>query len=400
MRRTETSASSVYLDTIRGSAAMVVFLAHGRNIFFGNLRGQAAAPVSVNSAAVTPVAPVASSLAVPPALGIGHDAVMVFFVLSGYLVGSSVLRWMREGSWSWRRYLTQRLTRLWMVLIPALVIGYGLDAMGQHIFGNASLYGAPMGQAVISTPVAQNLSFVLALKNLAFVQTILGPMLGSNVALWSLSNEFWYYMLFPLTVILLRPASSRAARAVSLAILIALVWFIGAEKTLYFSIWMLGVAIGALPRMERRFSRPLIALSGLTFLAAGAYGRLHPFASQYAADLMLSLTACAVIYSCLQERQAIRPTVYSRTVQAAADMSYTLYLVHLPALVWISAALAGEWHAWPKDLPHLAAFGAILGAVLAYAFAVYYLFERNTNRVRAAVDGWRRREEKSQEAFA
>lgn len=49
----------------------------------------------------------------------GHEAVMVFFVLSGFFIGTSVLESFRERRWSWRAYLINRLTRLQLVLVPA-----------------------------------------------------------------------------------------------------------------------------------------------------------------------------------------------------------------------------------------------------------------------------------------
>ena len=53
---------------------------------------------------------------------LGHQAVIIFFALSGYLVGGSVINAIRRSEWSWVRYLTQRLVRLWLVLLPALQV--------------------------------------------------------------------------------------------------------------------------------------------------------------------------------------------------------------------------------------------------------------------------------------
>src|SRR5580658_953629 len=95
-------AYSVHLDAIRGLAALVVFSSHARNIFFGNIQSSPVIQGGVVSAigAYQDQGPAA-----PAALGIGHHAVIVFFVLSGYLVGTSVIRGLQDGRWSWRRYL-------------------------------------------------------------------------------------------------------------------------------------------------------------------------------------------------------------------------------------------------------------------------------------------------------
>ena len=68
------------------------------------------------------------------ATGLGHQAVVVFFVLSGYLVGGSVLTAYQSGRWSWAAYALRRLTRLWVVLLPALIITLAVDGLGHTWF--------------------------------------------------------------------------------------------------------------------------------------------------------------------------------------------------------------------------------------------------------------------------
>jgi peptidoglycan/LPS O-acetylase OafA/YrhL len=380
------SAYSVHLDAIRGLAALVVFSAHARNIFFGNIQSS---PVnyesSGNAAGAFPGA------AVPAALGIGHHAVIVFFVLSGHLVGTSVIRGLQDGRWSWRRYLTHRLTRLWVVLLPALLVGFCLDHIGLHMFGDKSLYLAPAGQSVIQHPVAERLGASTLAANAAFLQTILASELGSNVALWSLANEFWYYIAFPLLAILLWRSTKSAGRIACVLTLVALTWFVGAPIGLYFVIWLFGVAASYIPRVPQRISRA-VTLGGVAlFLVTSVSFRRHAILPPYAADVVLGAMFSVVLYGCLHERHGMRDGVYASAAQALSGMSYTLYLVHLPALVFCSALLTHPYHGWVKDPPHFVAFGIVLLIVFAYAFTNYYLFERNTDRVRALIGDFRHR---------
>jgi len=104
------SASSDHLDLVRGGAALAVMLGHLRNLFFVDF-----SEVAGNS---TPLVEIVYLVT-----GFSHYAVMIFFVLSGFLVGGSVLRGRMDGTWSWSLYSTNRLTRLWVVLIPALLLG-------------------------------------------------------------------------------------------------------------------------------------------------------------------------------------------------------------------------------------------------------------------------------------
>ena len=119
----------------------------------------------------------------------GHSAVMIFFVLSGYLVGGSVLRATAAGRWSWRDYLLARGVRLYVVLVPALVLTALWDKVGLEVVagspGNSDTAQAIVDQAT----VAAHSGPVPFPGNLAFLQTIAVPSYGSNVALWSLANE-------------------------------------------------------------------------------------------------------------------------------------------------------------------------------------------------------------------
>jgi len=74
------------------------------------------------------------------ATGIGHLAVMVFFVLSGYLVGGRLLARYCSGNASIPRYLLDRFTRLYIVLIPALLITALFDRIGVGAFNANGVY--------------------------------------------------------------------------------------------------------------------------------------------------------------------------------------------------------------------------------------------------------------------
>ena len=104
-RRLTPFASSA-LDGIRGAAALAVYLGHLRASLF--------------------VDALEAHLGIVGrffyyATGLGHQAVVVFFVLSGFLVGGSLLRTEPEPG-RWRAYALARATRLYVVLLPACII--------------------------------------------------------------------------------------------------------------------------------------------------------------------------------------------------------------------------------------------------------------------------------------
>jgi peptidoglycan/LPS O-acetylase OafA/YrhL len=77
--------ASARLDMVRGIAALAVMFGHIRGLFFLDYSDLAApSPAVTLFYAVT---------------GLGHQAVMVFFVLSGCLIGGSVMTAMKRWTW-------------------------------------------------------------------------------------------------------------------------------------------------------------------------------------------------------------------------------------------------------------------------------------------------------------
>ena len=134
--------------------------------------------------------------------GFGHEAVMVFFVISGYLVGGKVWSLYREWRFGWRRYLADRASRLYAVLFVALLLGAAMDWTGYLFFNKYGLYnqGYEGSIAVLGAAPIERMGLRDFLVNAFFLQTIVGPTLGSNGPLWSLAYEWWYYVLFPLVL--------------------------------------------------------------------------------------------------------------------------------------------------------------------------------------------------------
>src|SRR5271156_5693096 len=224
-----------HLDALRGVAAVGVCLSHLRDFFFQDYQKlQHHNPLLAAAYLVT---------------GLGHQWVIVFFVLSGYLVGGSVLRSFALDRWSWRGYLLNRLPRLYVVLIPALLFGGLLDLAGIHFFGPAGIYSGQTGSHELNFAVLSRLSVPILVGNYAFLQGIYVPTFGSNGPLWSLANEFWYYLAFPLLACALWPRLSIAQRMLNILLFVAVIAFVRPQIVLLGLIWLLGVAIHYLPHL-------------------------------------------------------------------------------------------------------------------------------------------------------
>ena len=361
-------AASVHLDTLRGIAAVGVCLSHLRDFFFVDY----------------PQVPHHNPLigAVYMASGLGHEWVIVFFVLSGYLVGGSVLRSIALDRWSWREYLLNRMTRLYTVLVPALVLGAVLDLSGIHFFGSSGIYGGNAHTHGLNFAVGSRLSSAILLGNYAYLQGIYVPTFGSNAPLWSLANEFWYYMAFPCLAGAFWPRLSVSRRLLNLLLLVALVAFMRPEIALAGLTWLMGVAIHFIPRMpaDNVLLRRSTMVAAIT--ACGVTLAWCKLSHNFDPDYLIGLVFAGLIYVILSCSRTAMPRAYNWLAHALSRSSYTLYLVHVPFLVFIAAYLEQRWM---PTAQHFLAGAAIFLLVMMYAQAVWFLFENRTEAIRAKI---------------
>jgi peptidoglycan/LPS O-acetylase OafA/YrhL len=317
--------------------------------------------------------------------GLGHQAVIVFFILSGFLVGSTVLAQNGDGRWDFRGYFTRRLVRLYTVLVPGLLLTAAWDGLGLHLFGAEGLYGGHLAAPHLTMPdVRVTLSLRYFLGNLAFLQHLFIAPFGTNGPLWSLSYEFWAYLLFPLLVRAGVAATTGAARA-ALLLLAALILSAGGFKLdLYFCVWLMGAGLAAWFRSATLPERSagVQALGWLVFVLAVLLGRSSKLSDWYADPLLGAATA---VLLGLTLRGDARPSpVRAPSARAAAwlaGFSYTLYVAHYPVLSFLFVSMGGE--RWEPSLRAVGIATIVSVAVLLfYAYPLSLLTEARTDSLR------------------
>ena len=363
--RNLSKAASAHLDLVRGLAACAVAFQH--------LRTQ----LLVDWPATSMHSPLTA--AVYLLAKFGRPAVIVFFVLSGFLVGSSGVRSVQKREWSFPRYLLHRILRLEIVLLPALLLGLLWDSLGKHTLASP-LYTA----AWLTGPI--DLSWRTLIGNAAFVQGILVPNFGTNAVLWSLANEFWYYVLFGLLVTAALRTTRLWLRVGLAALLLVIAWFAGFRIMILAPLWFLGLGIYMLPRMNlaARGRRVLLVVSTLVFLAfiVIAFSRSTPgltLAQAIGADLITGILFSFVLYAILHANPA-RPR-YQRFAHGIAAPTYTLYANHLPVLILLEAWIG------VRGLPtalHCLELAGWFVVIWLYCYGLYLLFESRT----AAIRNW------------
>lgn len=322
-----TNELSLYLDALRFGAAFAVFLSHystGR--ISGGLFWQ---------------------------FDGGRTAVLVFFVLSGF-----VIAWVSETrERTLEEYGLSRVARLYSVIIPAFLLTAALDSVGKAI--DPRLYGPEWGHSM-AHPV---IDYALSALFLGESWTI-RVLPGLNVPYWSLNYEAWYYVLFAATMF---PRGRPRLVIVIVAALVA-----GPRILLLIPVWLMGVAAWRWraelpPRLARPL--PIVCLAGFIALEAlggerlfwhPSSGWLPPDFSDY--DFVLGALVAAFIIGLANVRLPMPGHRLERLIRGLAGTSFGLYLLHYPLLNFFGTVVPGpSYGAVHRVLVFCLALGGALG---------------------------------------
>lgn len=363
-----------FLDLLRGCAALLVCANHLRSVSIVGYQSLPDSNVLLQAFYFV--------------TGLGHQAVIVFFVLSGYFVGGSLLA--KGAAFSWREYGIARLTRLWVVLIPALLLTAACDQI-MRLSAPDVLAGGFAAQWHLGPQSGGDYSMgaEIFLGNLLFLQQIFLPVYGSNDPLWSLAYEFWYYIAFPLLLI------GCGRRLGSYGVLLRCLALIATTTILIclplsgrvgFLCWLGGAAVYAFGARFRLLRVPvplalMIFVGGLVLSRWMGKGN----ASAIAVDMEMALFTIVLLAAVASKTRTVslgRPL--SWVAFHLSEMSYSLYLIHFPLVLCIGGiALRGR--PFVPDAGGLMTYLGLLCALLALAWCFWFVFERRTNQIRTAL---------------
>jgi len=344
------TAQIVSLDILRAIAAILVVVEHTRGLAFV---AYGALPATQHSIMFKGFY----------LLGrLGQEAVLIFFVLSGFLVGGQVIRRMRDNRFDVRDYAIDRLARIVLPLAPAALLA--------GIVGRV-WYALPLDPAQVA-------------GNIAGLNGVVVTTLQFNAPLWSLAYEIWFYVIAGTVAVI---CAGRGNLACVVAAFAATLVFCRLDASLIM-IWVLGALISA---VEIRHRRGALAMIGVILLVIGSFAiqASRPSASLEPGGFVPIAVARGVfgvgfamtlpwLITPELNRALARPRGVARSFSFLAGMSYTLYLFHYPLL-----GVLGAYAAPGKFSVHsIALFAGALATCFVWAVAMYYLFERNTDMVR------------------
>ena len=381
---------SQFIEACRWVGALLVLAVHSTNMFV-NLADIMSAPHSASVYAWWFFV----------SYELGHQAVVGFFAISGYLVGGAVLAQLRKDQPFLRDYLIHRFVRIYIVLAPALLVTVALDWIGRNWFGDSGVYHWPV--------FADHYRLDLFFGSLANLSAIYCDFFGSNGPLWSLACEFWYYISFPLLLLPFARAYSPKARAAGFALGLAILVVMSIPPG-WFRFGYLLWALGALATLAKR---PLVesrwlalglyvaAVVPIRLLVRGpnleAFPLLADLADILSAVLFLNLVA-TLRFGPQHGWALFQPQLHRRL----ADFSFSLYSVHMPLLILARAVADRSFGAqWARELAtpaHWATLAAVMTGAVLFGFLFSRVTEAHTNAARRALrsacetaEAWRRR---------
>lgn len=344
-----TGPLSVALDLIRFAAALVVMVCHAAQakLYSGDF----------------PNIPLAQ-----------HYAVVVFFVLSGLVITASVLR----RPMSLADYAIARAARILPVSLAALAFATV-----------AFIVVTALGGSTQHTDTYGHLSWQGTILPLLFMsESAWGAGPVWNPPYWSLCYEVWYYALFGAAVFLRGPV-----RILALVLCAVLA---GPRILLMLPVWLVGVVLVLTPLARRTgpatgalmvgiglasaWFHTEVVMPGLHMMRdlAGPWRDSLSFSRFALSDFLLAV-AVALVFAGLRPLANRWPDLLARLArpaQVAAGFSFTLYLFHWPLLLLLKSVGLTAGHS-------IAGFSLMILALLTTSYAIAFVTERQSGRVRA-----------------
>lgn len=301
--------------------------------------------------------------------GAGIVGVIVFFVLSGYLITGVLLsdveqhRKIRYG-----RFYAHRAFRL----LPALTLFLGVYAVVEltaDVLGDRT-------RGLIGYTLLAGFGYLKDLPLPFDVSLAIGP-------LWTLAVEEQFYLIWPaLLVLALRKNRQRRLVGWSAAVVLlfmtasvlAMLNFAPHLHSLVYALpttWGLGLIVGSALRLYRvhvfglfagrRLRLVALLASSLLLAGLGFFPKANETPFFFFVGGPLAMAAAAVLVVLAASRTRGMPK-WTRPVQVLGTVSYAVYLWNYPVILWLNGGSTA-------DLPPLVAWSAILATLLLAAIS-------------------------------
>jgi peptidoglycan/LPS O-acetylase OafA/YrhL len=321
-----------FLDGLRGLAAVYVMIGHARWLLWeGYSEGYLKHPEQYST--FNKLVMYFLSL-----FKFGHEAVMFFFVLSGFVIHLKYAKNLSKpvpDKFKWPAYFLRRIKRIYPPFILALLITFLLDTLGRN-FHWTIYYGSTSYPLINENIGSNNWGLKTFFGNLFFLYTDYVPVYGTNGPAWSLKYEWWFYMLYPLFLL-------AGTRKIIYPTAIMIVLFVASFYPQYWPepllrnifasmiTWWLGVLLAEVYAQRIRVNFRYLSIAALIILAI-------PFLhlSDVLHDSCIAIFFFGLISFFLSISHKNIIIVLLEKLKKVGEFSYTLYIIHFPILVFIS----------------------------------------------------------------
>ena len=284
---------------------------------------------------------------------------MIFFVLSGFLVGGNLIERAKIGRFRIGDYAIDRATRILIPLFPACALTVALNSLAfaqpadlSQLFGNAlGLSGVVVGT------------------------------LANNAPLWSLAYEIWFYVLAGCVVLVL----SGTARPLVIGIMFLCVVVFSRLDARYVLFWGAGALTAQIVKMPgaNRLCVPglLTLILGIACYQMGSGSKSLANFALVPQSIAEALICCGfslcIPYLCNAKLKWL--AAIEGPVRLLSHISFSLYLVHYPMNAYLTVLM-------PKssqiDLTSVEAFLLKTTVSICLSIAFWLLFERPSFGIR------------------
>lgn len=201
--------------------------------------------------------------------------------------------------------------------------------------------------------------------------------------------------LVPLaTCVITRTYAHRAIAALYVLTFIGCAYMVGGVILALFPAWILGALLHLIPRRQKRASVWLLIVSSVIYVAAicafaviahqsATFGHV-PHLGEIC-DNCLGILTAAYLWLLLSDRRRAPNSWLADSVRGSARFSYTLYVAHLPLLIFASSLLVHDSR-WIPDLGHGIVGLLVLTLTILYSWSFAWLVEFRTDTVRAWIE--------------
>ncbi|PCI57304.1 MAG: hypothetical protein COB36_03310 [Alphaproteobacteria bacterium] len=370
-------SQSVYLDFLRAISAMAVLFGHAAGIFLpGSLL---------------------SKLNMP---GIG---VFVFFLLSGFLISYSVFRKYDSPDYSFRTFFIDRFCRIYCAFLPALLLVWIIDIQILSLPLFSSLERINDFDWISS--LSDNLNLYTGIGNILMLQdfplfqvakvagvsntSLFIDTFGSAGPFWTISIEWWIYMLFGMVVIShIRDKKQLTLASLALLGLVTierLYHFVGGPDQCLTMLWALGMIAClfflnahrwiSLPDKKIRLLSLMVFLFSLLLMAVRIValkidGELNILEFQFGVYLATAIFSFLFVLS----DTITPPKLFTKVIRFIADYSYSLYLSHFTVITYLYVR-------FPEREHDIVFFGMAMILSNIVAVLLWFFFERHHRKL-------------------